>query len=84
MHAVRVVIIPEFTQLARQVHRIPEEHAVEKLSANRADQSFDERMRNRYVGHRLDLINFEYTQIRQPARAGSSLDCCLTPLFFSC
>ena len=67
MHAVLVVIISEFIQLARQVHGVPEGHAIEILPANGADQAFDERMRDRYVGNRLDFLDFEYTQVREPA-----------------
>ena len=38
MHARRVVIIPECLQLARQIERIPEQHLVEILAPDRADQ----------------------------------------------
>lgn len=37
MHAVLIVIIPEFAELARQDHGIPEEYAIEVLAADRAD-----------------------------------------------
>src|SRR5712691_110681 len=62
----RVVIIPEFIQLLREVDRVPEEHAVEIFAANGADQPFDERMRNRNVGNRLDLLGLEYTEVGEP------------------
>lgn len=52
VNARRVVIVPEWLQLPRQVDRVPEEHAIEIFAANRADQPFDERMRNRDVRDR--------------------------------
>ena len=67
MRTVRVVIIPEFNQLARQVRRVPEKYSIKIFAADSADQAFDERMRNRYVGHRLDLIDFKYAQVGEPA-----------------
>jgi hypothetical protein len=39
MNATAVVIAAEFLQLAFQVKRIPEEHAIEKLTANGSDQA---------------------------------------------
>ena len=46
MTTVTVVIILEFAQLPRQIDCIPEEHAIKTLAPNRADQSFNELMRN--------------------------------------
>ena len=40
---------------------------LEIFAANRADQPFDERMRNRDVGNRLDPVDFEYTKVRKQA-----------------
>ena len=59
MNAMGVVIVPEFTQLAGQVHAVPEEHAVEVLAPDRSDQPFDERMGDRSVRNRLDFLNLE-------------------------
>ena len=61
-----VVIDCEIAQLARQIERIPEKHAIKVLASNRADQSFNERVRNWNVWNRLDLIDFEHAQICQP------------------
>jgi hypothetical protein len=47
VNATLIVIISECLQLPSQVDYIPEEHAIEIFTANGADQSFDERMRNR-------------------------------------
>ena len=62
-----VVIVSEFDQLPRQVHRVPEKHAIEVLTPDRADQPFDERMRNRSVRNRLDLLDLEDAQVGEPA-----------------
>ena len=69
MHAVRVVIISKMAQLAPEVERVPEEHAIEKFTPNRADQSFNERMRNWGVGNRLDLVDLEYACTKTGASA---------------
>ncbi|MGH8508134.1 MAG: hypothetical protein ACREVH_05385 [Gammaproteobacteria bacterium] len=53
-----IVIVAEFVQLLRQVDRVPKEHPIKILAPNRPDQPFDERMRNRDVGNRLDLLGF--------------------------
>ena len=37
------------------------------IAANGADQALYERMRNRDVGNRLDLVDFKYAQVREPA-----------------
>ena len=59
MNAELIVIIPEVAQLSHQIARIPEEHSVKILTANGADQPFDERMRNWGVRNRLDLLDIE-------------------------
>ena len=66
MHARGIVIIPECLQLARQVERVPEQHLVEILAPDRADQPFDERMRNRDVRNGFDLLDLEYPQVGEP------------------
>ena len=66
MTTASVVISFEFAQLARQIDCIPEEHALKILAPNRADQSFNERMRNWNVGNRLDLFDLEHAQVGQP------------------
>jgi hypothetical protein len=40
----RVVIVPEFAELARQVHGVPEKCPIKVLTPDSADQPFDERM----------------------------------------
>jgi len=66
VHAVRVVIIRECVQLPRQVDRVPEEDVIEVFAADGADQPVNERMRNRRVRNRLDLLDREDAQVGQP------------------
>ena len=63
----RVVIVREFAQLARQVHGVPEEYPIEILTPDRSDQPFDERMRDRSVWNRLDFLDLEDAQVGEPA-----------------
>ena len=63
----RVVIIPEFVQLAHQVYGVPEECPIKVLTPNSSDQPFDERMRDRSVPDRLDLLDPENAQVGEPA-----------------
>src|SRR5262245_30683992 len=67
MNASCGVIVLELLQFSKQVHSVPEEHAVEILAPNRADQAFGVRMRGRGVRNRLELINAEDVQVREPA-----------------
>ena len=67
VHAVRVVIIPDCLQLSRQVDRVPEEDAVQVFAPERADQTLNERMRNRRVGDRLDLLDPADAQVGELA-----------------
>ena len=55
-----VVIDPEFFQLALQVDGVPDEHVVKKLSSDRPDQPFHERMGYRYERDRLELFDLKY------------------------
>ena len=61
-----IVIDSEFFQLPCQIDGIPEENTIKVLTPNRADQSFNERMENRNVRDRLDLLNPEHAQVREP------------------
>ena len=67
MNALLVVIAAEHFQLPREVECIPEEHLIEDLAPDGADQPFDERMRNRGIGNGFDLLNFKYPQVGKPA-----------------
>ena len=63
----RIVIISEFAQLAHQVYGVPEECPIKVLTPNSSDQPFDERMRDRSVRNRLDLLDPENAQVGEPA-----------------
>jgi hypothetical protein len=63
VHAVRVVIISECAQLTPQVDCVPEEHVIEIFAADGADQPFNERMRDRSIRNRLDLLDLEDAQM---------------------
>jgi hypothetical protein len=47
-------------------NRVPEEQPIEILAAHSTDQPFDERIRHRHTWDRLDLLDFEYTQVGEP------------------
>src|SRR3954447_3515581 len=66
MDAMRIVIVPEFVQLADQVRSVPEKCPIKVLPPDRSDQPFDERMRDRSVRNRLDLLDFEHAQVGEP------------------
>ena len=66
MYLLPVVIAAEHFQLARQVERVPEQHLIEDLAPDRADQPLDERMRNRGVGHQFYFLDVEHPQAGEP------------------
>jgi hypothetical protein len=55
MNAISVVVVPEVQQLPFEISGAPKRDFIQELSPYRADQSFDERMRERDLGHGLDL-----------------------------
>ncbi len=66
MNALRVVIDLELFQLPDEVDCVPEKHVIEILAAHGADQPFYERMRNRRVWNRFDLLDGEDAQVGEP------------------
>jgi hypothetical protein len=54
MGAMTVMVPLELVELQLQVGGRPEEQPVQAFAPNRADQAFDEGMRERHVRHRLD------------------------------
>ena len=64
VRAVLIKISLEIEELCLQISRCPEEHPVQTLSSNRADQPFNERMPQRDMGCCLD---FRYVQDAQLA-----------------
>lgn len=59
MRSMTVVIALKLEELHFQICSRPEEHAVETVAPNRADQPFDKWTRQRHVGHRLDFLDVE-------------------------
>ena len=63
------LIIVEFfevMQFSPQVPGAPERYMVEKLSPDRANESFHERVRKRYMGHSLNFGDLEIPEIGLP------------------
>lgn len=67
MNPVYVVMVLEFGQLACQIEGIPEEETIKVLAPNRPNEPLDKRMGNRDVRNRLDRVDFEYAQVREPS-----------------
>jgi hypothetical protein len=66
MRAMTIGIALEIKELHLQISSRPEHRPVETFAANRSDQAFNERMRQRRVRHRLDGFHIEDSQIRLP------------------
>ena len=62
-----IIVGGESIELALKIQTSPEQDPVQVLSANGADQPFDERVGAGHEGYRLELVNFEYPQDRSPA-----------------
>lgn len=67
MRASLVVVLPERFELSFEISARPERHMIQEFPANRSDQSFYERMRQRYVRHRLGFVDFENPKVSLPA-----------------
>jgi hypothetical protein len=66
VRAMTVKVALELEELQLQISGGPEQRPVETFAAYRADQAFDERMRQRHVRHCLDDCHVENSQIRLP------------------
>ena len=66
MAALVVVELLKAKQFALQVAGSPKGHEVEVLSPDCPDESLDERMRNRQVGHSLHFGYLEYSKVGLP------------------
>jgi hypothetical protein len=62
-----IVVTSESGELALKIQSVPEPEVVQILSPDGADQPFNERVRAGHAGYGLDLVNFEYPQVRSPA-----------------
>jgi hypothetical protein len=60
-----IVLASESGELALKIQSVP--CVVQILSPDGADQPFDEGVRAGHQGYGLDLVNFEYPQVRSPA-----------------
>src|SRR5450759_1416924 len=68
MRAMRIEIGSEIEQLVFQIGRGPEQHAIQILPSNRADQPFHKGMGQGNIGNGLDLGHLQYPQIGLPLR----------------
>ncbi len=66
MNTISIVIFFVQQQLPLRISSSPERYLIEILPADRADQSFDERMRQRDIRYRLDLRHLENPEIGVP------------------
>lgn len=62
-----IVVIHEVGKFSLEIPLVPEKSFVEVLAANRANESFDERMRHRDSGEGFDLRNVQNPEIGSPA-----------------
>jgi hypothetical protein len=58
----------EIEQLVFEIHRGPEQRAIEVLAANHPDQPFHKRMGERNIGNSFDLSHLQDPQIGLPLR----------------
>ena len=61
-----IIVMLEVDEFRLQVDCAPEQHLVEELAPDRADQAFPERMRERDLGNCLDLGHSEHSKIGWP------------------
>ena len=61
-----IIVMLEVDEFRFQVDGGPEQHLVEELAPDRADQAFPERMRERDLGNCLDLGHSEHSKIGWP------------------
>ena len=77
MTTATIVVSLEFAQLVRQIDCIPEKHAIKMLAPYGADQSFNERMRNRDVRNRLDLSGARTRERERGQALVAAWQCCM-------
>ena len=64
MRAIPVEVALELDELHLKVGGRPEQRAIQALASNGLNQTLDEGMRARRVGHTLDFFDIEDAQIR--------------------
>ena len=67
MDAHFIVVAGKLAELTLKIQTAPEQYVIQLLSADSADQPFDERVRAGHEGYGFDFFNLEYPQIRSPA-----------------
>ncbi len=66
MRAMAVIVPLEIEELPLQIRGRPEEGAIKTFASNRANQPFNEGMRERRARYGLDFRYVEYAEIRLP------------------
>ena len=61
-----VVVGLKLGQLPLQITPVPEQHLVQEFPAHRADQAFDERVRERHMRDRFEFVDVQNPQVRPP------------------
>ena len=61
-----VEVVPELEQFIFEVCGRPEQRVIQILASNRADEPFDERMRQGNAGDALDFCHLQNAQIGLP------------------
>jgi hypothetical protein len=59
-----IVVAGKLAELTLKIQTVPEQYVIQILSADSADQPFDERVRAGHEGYGFDFFNLEYPQIR--------------------
>jgi hypothetical protein len=66
MRAMVVEVVPELEQFIFEICGRPEQCVIQTLASNRADEPFDERMRQGNAGDALDFCHLQNAQIGLP------------------
>ena len=61
-----VEVVPELEQFIFEICGRPEQRVIQILASNRADEPFDERMRQGNAGDALDFCHLQNAQIGLP------------------
>jgi hypothetical protein len=65
--ALFIVVAGKLAELALKIQAVPEQYVIQILSADSADQPFDERVRAGHEGYGFNFFNLQYPQICSPA-----------------
>ena len=66
MRAMVVEVVPELKEFIFEICGRPEQRVIQILASNRADEPFDERMRQGNAGDALDFCHLQNAQIGLP------------------